>query len=94
MNGISDENIRRFCILIQTCEEPMINGQQKVAAEMLVELAQKGNSDAIAALQNLERFPWIHPHLHEIVAEGLRNSLLPPASSSPYRSNAAPSTQQ
>jgi hypothetical protein len=90
MNNVSEENILHLCVLIKGCEEPMINEQQRVATDMLLELARKGNPDAISALENLERFPWIHPHLREIIREGLQYFSLPAKSGIPEGNDTAP----
>jgi hypothetical protein len=90
MSSIDEENILHLSILIKECEEPMINEQQRIAAEMLVDLARKGNANAFSALQNLERFPWIHPHLQEIIREGLQHFSPPKKSSLSEKTDSAP----
>jgi hypothetical protein len=47
----------------------MINDSMRTAVSMLTEIAGEGDTNAIAALETLNRKPSLHPHLKEIIRE-------------------------
>jgi hypothetical protein len=69
-----DENIFNLYNLAKTAEEPMINDIQREAVDFLGNFAMKGNEEAVTALQMLYRFPYLHPHLREMVASKIGQS--------------------
>jgi hypothetical protein len=67
MINMSDEQVLSLYHLIKDSEEPMIGHEQRFAFELLVDMADKGNQEAIQALLSLKRAPFLHPHLREMI---------------------------
>jgi hypothetical protein len=67
-----DENVFNLYVIAKTTDEPMINDVQREAVDFLGDFAKKGNEEAVTALQMLNRFPDLHPHLREMVASKIR----------------------
>jgi hypothetical protein len=69
-----DEKVYNLYIIAKATDEPMINDVQRAAVDYLGDFAQKGNEEAITALQMLYRFPDLHPLLREKVASNMGKS--------------------
>ena len=71
MKDFADERINLLYYLALDPSEPMINEEQKIAVLQLAELASAGDQNAHRALTDLERQPYLHPVLKEMIQMSL-----------------------
>jgi hypothetical protein len=64
---LMDEQVRYLYYLVKGSEEIMISHEQRIAFELLVDMAKKGTEDANQAILSLKRTPFLHPHLREMI---------------------------
>ncbi len=72
MKDFTDERINLLYYLVIDPTEPMINEDQKIAVAQLSEWASFGDENAHHALTALERQPYLHPFLKEMVQMALK----------------------
>ena len=72
MKDFTDERINLLYYLVLDPSEPMINEDQKIAVVQLSEWASAGDENANRALIALERQPYLHPFLKEMVQMALK----------------------
>jgi hypothetical protein len=61
-----------LCLIVKDGGEIMINSDQRTAIDRLGELARSGDSRAFESLLDIQTWPWLHPHLREMVVAELR----------------------
>ena len=69
MQSFHSDRINSLYYIARGNDEFMINDSMRTAVSMLTEIAGKGDTNAIAALETLNRKPSLHPHLKEIIRE-------------------------
>lgn len=65
MHRYDDETVLHLYLSVKDGNEPMVNGIQHNAVDLLTGMARDGNTEAFRALEDLAGAPMIHPILRE-----------------------------
>ena len=69
MHTFNSSDVNSLYYIALGNDESMINHSMRTAVSMLTEIAGKGDTNAIAALETLNQRPSLHPLLKEMIRE-------------------------